>query len=203
MSTKCHICMNTFYQNYLAHRRGREKDQEISKQLPLKSENLKITQSFLLKTFSFRSIKTESEDTIYITHEYETETADVVEYLLETDNNETIDESSYADEELFIKTDDCNNEDKEIQEEGERTTICYVEDNEEQSKPQQADESDKRLIPPTQQAPPPCPSEIDVWLQTVKLAMSNLTKINQARVKRDVNAILSKYEIEQLQSDET
>jgi hypothetical protein len=46
----------------------------------------------------------------------------------------------------------------------------------------------------------PKTSEIDVWLHSIRASMLKLTKLNQARAKRDINAILSNYEIEQLES---
>lgn len=84
---------------------------------------------------------------------------------------------------MFITPDlDCTSE-KQIHE---KKSICYVEDKDEVQDKQEADVPIKPTIPL---------SDIDVWLQSVKSAILNLTKINQARVKRDVNAILSKYEI--------
>lgn len=43
-------------------------------------------------------------------------------------------------------------------------------------------------------------SDIDVWLESIKASMLKLTKLNQARAKRDINNILSNYEIEQLEN---
>lgn len=43
-------------------------------------------------------------------------------------------------------------------------------------------------------------SDVDIWLQSVKSGILSLTKINQARAKRDINAILSNYEIEEIQN---
>lgn len=101
--------------------------------------------------------------------------------MLETENND----EPYENE-IFINSDlqslEPGVEDKQMHED---KSTCYVEDQEQRT--QQVDETIK--------------PDIDVWLQSVKLAILNLTKINQARVKRDINAILSNYEIEQLQNE--
>lgn len=44
-------------------------------------------------------------------------------------------------------------------------------------------------------------SELDIWLKSVKLALVSLSKINQAKARRDINTIISNYEIEQLQNE--
>lgn len=43
--------------------------------------------------------------------------------------------------------------------------------------------------------------DIDVWLSSIKASMLKLTKINRARAKRDINSILSNYEIEQYEAE--
>ncbi|XP_070496094.1 uncharacterized protein [Chironomus tepperi] len=43
--------------------------------------------------------------------------------------------------------------------------------------------------------------DIDVWLTSIKASLLKLTKINRARAKRDINSILSNYEIEQYEAE--
>ena len=43
--------------------------------------------------------------------------------------------------------------------------------------------------------------DIDAWISSIKASMLKLTKINRARAKRDINSILSNYEIEQYEAE--
>lgn len=52
--------------------------------------------------------------------------------------------------------------------------------------------------------PTPHPRELDdldVWLSSVKASLLKLTKVNRARAKRDINTVLSNYEIEQYEAE--
>ncbi|KAG5681763.1 hypothetical protein PVAND_011172 [Polypedilum vanderplanki] len=44
-------------------------------------------------------------------------------------------------------------------------------------------------------------ADIEAWLTSIRETMRNLNKINRAKVKRDINNILSKYEIEQYEAE--
>jgi hypothetical protein len=44
-------------------------------------------------------------------------------------------------------------------------------------------------------------NDTDAWLCSVKYALLKLSKLNQAQAKRDINNIISKYEIDELQSE--
>lgn len=43
--------------------------------------------------------------------------------------------------------------------------------------------------------------DLDAWISSVQAQMLKLTKINRARAKRDINTILSNYEIEQYEAE--
>lgn len=51
-------------------------------------------------------------------------------------------------------------------------------------------------IPPKHQM-----NDVDLWLTSVKDSMLKLSKINRAKAKRDINTILSNYEIQQYEEE--
>lgn len=114
-----------------------------------------------------------------------------IEYVLETDINECQDDE---DEESESMTEFEGEENLTNHTEDEKN-FCYISEDlqiEEQKVIKYAQET-----PVIEQKPK---TDFDPWLQSIKASMMKLTKLNQARAKRDINSILSNYEIEQLEN---
>lgn len=108
-----------------------------------------------------------------------------IEYLehVPVEQQESEDGEEGVQEESLNRVDETNDNE-----------YCYEFENDQQQQQQQL----SNIITNTIEEPK---SDIDVWLESVKASMLKLTKLNQARAKRDINSILSNYEIEQLENN--
>jgi hypothetical protein len=121
----------------------------------------------------------------------DTTASQAVEYLIETEDCDEREEE-YAQEDDLLDENEIDGSEQIDSE----STLCYEEVD---SLRQDLEEDDHHIK--FQRAKTKEDDELEAWLSSVRESMNKLTNLNRARAKRDINTILSKYEIEQYEAE--